>query len=372
MRLITILALFAIAAPSEAAPRDLSKLLEPIRKQHEVPALGGAIVKGGKLEAIGAVGVRKLGSDKAVTVDDLWHLGSCTKAMTATLLARAVERGDFAWETTLPKALPAFKGMDPGYRDVTLDDLVRNRGGAPADLSADGLWMRLWQRKGTPTQQRRALANGVLTKAPLFPRGEKYLYSNAGFAIAGYALEVKAKKPWETLMRKELFEPLGMKSAGFGAPGKGMDQPWGHAAQGARVVPVAPGPQADNPPAIGPAGTVHATLADWSKFVALHLQAAQDGKEDLLLKRATLRRLHTPRKGETYAAGWVVAERPWGGGRVLNHNGSNTMWYCVTWLAPKKGFAVLLTCNQGGPKAAKACDVAAGALIRDVLAQERK
>ena len=77
-------------------------------------------------------------------------------------------------------------------------------------------------------------------------------------------------------------------------------------------------------------------------------------------------RLHTPAvgAGESYAMGWVVTERAWADGTVLTHNGSNTMWYCVAWLAPKKDFAVLACTNQGGGAAQKACDDVAGALIQ--------
>ncbi|MHC4408172.1 MAG: serine hydrolase domain-containing protein [Planctomycetota bacterium] len=368
MRALVLPLLLALLGPAWAGEEDLSAVLEPIRKKHHVPALGGAILRGDRVTAIGATGFRKLGSDKNVTADDLWHLGSCTKSMTATLVGRFVERGKISWDTALPKALPRSKRMDKGYRVVTIEQLLRNRAGVPSDLSADGLWGRLWKREGNPTNQRRTLAEGVLSKPPLSAPGAKYLYSNAGFAIAGYALEVTTKKSWEKLMRDELFKPLGMKSAGFGAPGKGLDQPWGHAVRAGQVIPVAPGPNADNPPAIAPANAVHVSLRDWSKFIALHLQGAQDGEKPLLLKRETLRRIQTAEKGEDYAYGWVVAIRSWGGGEVFWHNGSNTMWFCVVWIAPKKDFAVLLTCNQGGVAATKACDDGVGALIRHVKA----
>jgi hypothetical protein len=71
--------------------------------------------------------------------------------------------------------------------------------------------------------------------------------------------------------------------------------------------------------------------------------------------------------GTTYAMGWLVLDRPWGGGRVLMHNGSNTMWYCVVWMAPEKDFAALIATNQGGDRAARACDEAATLLVRKVL-----
>ena len=46
------------------------------------------------------------------------------------------------------------------------------------------------------------------------------------------------------------------------------------------------------------------------------------------------------------------------------------MWYAVAWLAPKRDFALLVVTNQGGDPAAKACDEASSALIRDWLARQ--
>ena len=147
--------------------------------------------------------------------------------------------------------------------------------------------------------------------------------------------------------------------AGLGTPGK-LDQPWPHFANGQP----APnnGPTVDNPEVMGPAGTVHCSISDWAKFVADQLRG--DRGERALLKPESYRQLHTPAIGGDYASGWLIAERPWGGGTVLNHAGSNTMNYAVVWLAPKRDFAVLVCTNQGGESAAKATDEAAAALIK--------
>src|SRR5438552_2126923 len=70
---------------AEEAPDDLMVKLEEIRKDHGLPAIAVAAIRHGKLVINAASGVRKLGSDEAVTIDDQWHLGSCTKSMTAML-----------------------------------------------------------------------------------------------------------------------------------------------------------------------------------------------------------------------------------------------------------------------------------------------
>ena len=349
--------------PERAAIVELGAVLEPIRAKYDIPALAAAIVSRGELEAVGVCGVRKRGSDVKVTLDDRFHLGSCTKAMTATLCAILVEKKQLAWDSSLVDAFGAnVKESKPAWKSVQLQHLLTNRSGAPANLDADGLWLRLFTSTESPLLQRLELAKGVLAREPESAPGQKYLYSNAGFSLAGAMAERATKCDYEALIRRELFVPLGMTSAGFGPPGNGvdLDQPRGHRPDGG-TVPWGPG--SDNPAAIAPAGRVHCSISDWAKFIALHLDA-ENGRARLLTAES-FTRLHTPASGpgEQYAMGWLVAERAWADGKVLTHSGSNTMWFCVAWLAPKKDFAVLICANQGGDAAQKACDAAAGALI---------
>jgi D-alanyl-D-alanine carboxypeptidase len=369
----------AAAGESVADPAvaDLSSALEAIRRAHKVPCLAALALRGDQAVARGIAGVRSARSPVLATLDDRFHLGSDTKAMTATVVATLIEAGRLDWSTTVGEILAeSVPTMQAAWRPVRIDQLLTHRGGAPADLNADGLWARLWQRQGTPTDQRMQLVRGVVTRAPAVTPGTVYVYSNAGYAIAGAMIERITGHAWEDLMHERLFAPLGITTGGFGAPGTVgvLDQPRGHVASGN---PIEPGPNADNPPAIGPAGTVHMTMGDWARFVALHLRgdAGNPARLPRLLKPESVDRLHRPGDGpgEKYACGWGVTERPWakGGGsadvgRTLTHAGSNTMWYCVAWIAPEKDFAVLIASNQGGDAAAGACDDAAPEAIRMV------
>lgn len=367
----------AVASPASpaaagAAPRDLSPLLAPILERNAVPGLTAAIVAHDRTVAVGAAGVRRAGSPERVTVGDRFHLGSCTKSMTATLCAILVEEGKLSWRSTLADVFPDLAtSMRPTQRPITLEQLLTHRAGIPSDLSVNGLWGKLWAHPGTPTEARRALLEGVLARDLESAPGTAFLYSNASFTIAGHMAEKVTGRSWEELMRVRLFGPLGMTSAGFGAPGTRdvVDEPRGHRADGS---PMDPGPGSDNPAAIGPAGIVHASIDDWAKYVALHLRG--DLGDARLVSAETFRKLHAPADGPPppYAMGWGITDREWGGGRVLTHNGSNTMWFAVTWIAPARDFAVLVACNRGGKSGETACDEAASALIRDHLAATDK
>ena len=200
-----------------------------------------------------------------------------------------------------------------------------------------------------------------LGKAPQHKPGTHYEYSNLGYSIVGAITERVTGKSWEQAMQDEVFGPLGMTSVGFGGtgtPGQ-VDQPWGHHQDG-QPVP-GNGPAMDNPPVLSPAGRVHCTIQDWARFIADQLRGARGGSA--LLQPAGYQKLHTPPFGGEYALGWLVVDREWGGGTVLNHGGDNTMNFANVWIAPHRDFAVLVCVNQSGDKAFQATDEAVGALI---------
>jgi len=351
-------AFFGLDGQNAIPDKRIDGLLEPIRQKYNVPALAGAIVTGQGLAAIGAAGVRKAGTDTAVTVGDQWHLGSDTKAMTATLIGALVEEGKLKWGMTLEEVFPELASlMSAPLKKVTIIELLSHRAGLPANLP----WSFVPNKRTIREQRLAALRTTTSTKLISEP-GAKYVYSNLGYVIVGTMAEKAANASWEELMKNKVFEPLGMTSAGFGGvgtPGQ-VDQPWGHTPDGKPVQ--ANGPDMDNPPVLGPAGRAHCTLADWAKFIADQLRGARG--EKALLKPETYRKLHTPPFDGDYALGWLVTERDWGGGRVLTHAGSNNMNLAVVWMAPLRDFAVLVVTNQDGEAAAKACDEVASALIQ--------
>jgi CubicO group peptidase (beta-lactamase class C family) len=364
--------LLAVSSIAPFAPWTLARSTEKpewqdalgsIREKYALPAIGGAIVTSAGLQGIAVTGVRKIGEEIAATVDDQWHLGSNTKAMTATLAGIAVETGKVRWDTTLGEVFTRESSLKRSpLAGATLTQLLSHWAGLPANPES---WWDVTRSGGNDLKSQRASALALAANLKGRPDpGKEHLYSNWGYVLAGHLLEEVLKHPWEDLMRKGLFSPLGIEKAGFGGlgtPGE-IDQPWPHGQNG-KPMPEN-GPAIDNPPVVGPAGTAHMTLADWAKFIAEHLAGRQGrGK---LLKKETYEHLHTAaQEGQPYAFGWLALERSWGG-QVLNHNGSNTMNCSVAWLAPEKDFAVLACTNQGGDECQKALDAVVGVLIQEV------
>lgn len=261
-------------------------------------------------------GLRAAGHVEPVTPRDKWHIGSITKSFTATLFARAVEVGAIGWETTLGSALPQVPRR---YRALTAIDLLSHHSGLPKDIPLDALFA-MPQREADPRQSRRRFAELALAMKPEAKPRSHMIYSNAGYVLAARMLEEASGLPWEALLRREVLEPLGLSSAGFGPPGStdSFDQPWGHD-QGKPVF-------ADNPAAMAPAGGLHMSVGDLAAWLRVHRDRTA------LLRPESWRLLHTPKFGSDMALGWFAA--PDGG---LWHNGSNTRWYAEVQIDPQTG-----------------------------------
>lgn len=365
--LATVLALTVCSTLRSGAANDLQGQIEAIRAKYNLPALGGAIFTAGGLKEMAVTGVRKRGDATPATKSDLWHLGSDTKVMTATLAGTFVAEKKLAWSDKVVRFFPEIAGqVPPAMRDVTVADVLRHKAGLVENVNAGPL-ARLWNqayRNGALNEQRLAASREALLK-PAYAPGT-FHYSNTDYVVVAAILERISGKPWEELMRERIFKPLGMHSAGFGGlgtPGK-IDQPWPHQVSG---VPMPNnGRTVDNPPFMAPAGEVHCTMADWSKFLADQLRGGA-GLKALLpadIYQAIQSDPAYKGKGEGYGFGWGICNRGWAGGKTLTHAGSNTMNYCICWLAPLKKFGVLVVTNQGGDTAAKAADEVASLLVQ--------
>ena len=334
----------ATAAPltgaSSAAARDAAGFdvaLQAAFDGAETPALGGMVVGPDGAIWTGAKGGRQVGG-AAVGPDDLWHLGSNTKAMTAALYGRLVDKGQASWSATLGEALPDLP-MDAVWKDVTLARVMAHRAGLSDATALGQAW--LMTARADPAalpEQRRALATTMLASPPAGTPGA-FAYANSNYILIGAIIERITGASWEDAMRTELFEPLGINTGGFGAPDG--HQPWGHVG-GQAIDPS--GPVTDNPAALGPAGTVHMSLQDYGRFLRVFLN---DGAG--WLTPETLAVLMQP-VGESqppYAGGWIVPPgQPWAQGACLTHDGSNTLWYASTWVAPAIGKAFVAVSND--------------------------
>ncbi len=218
--------------------------------------------------------------------------------------------------------------MHEGYRDVTIAEVLTHTAGLPREV-------------------------GMLSDPPAHTRGT-YAYSNLGYILLGQIAEKTAGKPFETLVREEIFIPLGMQSAGFGSPASNTqgvaDAPWGHRHDNETHALIAD--NSDNPPIYAPAGTVHASVSDWLKFLKYELKQPRIHHPNLLV---------ADERGQKYTDSAFIEIK---GGFL--HDGSNGFNYARQVLLPDKKAAFVIVSNDGSKYAQQAIEEISVYLIQRI------
>ena len=363
--LLCVVAATLTISASPAAGGELEDKLAEICKSKDVPGIFAASIGPGGIIESATTGVRKRGTEDAITPADQFALGSNSKAFTATLAAVLVDDGAIDWSSTISEVWPD-QPVHGGFKDVTLEQLLSHTGGLQGDLPNGPEWISFFTERLKPEQQRARMCYLLLTKPPQGTIG-KFDYSNLGYVVVAAMLEERGKKPFEQLMQERVFKPLGMNNTEFYSAKK-LNRAkdallWGHETDGGD--PIKPGTLgSENPTVYASCGTIRTTISDWAKFIGWHLN---ETAAPVLKNDKTLRHLHegvADRKGgdEKYGFGWIHFKSSFG--RTLQHAGNNTNQFSLVWVMPEAKRATIVATNTGEKQAFPACDAATAELMK--------
>lgn len=345
----TLAAMLLITGAAAQASFDLQSELDTQREQAGLVGMGAIVMTtDGDILGIAVSGERKSGSGDLIALDDAWHIGSNTKMLTALLYGLLVEEGHLHWGATLPELFPDLADtMHPDWKDVTIEHLLSHRSGLHANPPWTWFETSRHDRRSL-FEQRYELVKKALEAPPPNPVGE-YLYSNYGFMVAGSAIEQNAAGKYddqggqyEDIFRRTLLtgnhaDPD--QTWGFGVPQNG--------AQGHSInlfilkTPAGTGPDADNPAALGPAGTAYVPLEQHALMLTRFLKE-NDLPEDLKTHILS----GWPDDDSTYGLG-IGRKDTETAGMIYGHMGSNTVWVSSVLMAPDLNLVVIVNTNQG-------------------------
>jgi CubicO group peptidase (beta-lactamase class C family) len=274
--------------------QTLTHILTEVIGETKQPAMGGALIIGENIIVKSTVGSAIYKENLPVDMNSRFHIGSITKSMTALLIAILTAENKLSYDMTLEQALPEIPMLDE-YRHVTLHNLLLNQAGIIAfqqmDFEDPKIVAKLWEdipaQWPDPTKQREQVAKLALSLKPIANPGEKAVYSNVGWAIAGLIAEKAAGQSYETLLQQRIFEPLGMNTArvgGWPASEGEPSQPRGHYGSFLTKEAIKPQPLNDAytfPAWMNPSGGVHCSIIDFSLYAQENLIGLQ-GRGKLL------------------------------------------------------------------------------------------
>jgi CubicO group peptidase (beta-lactamase class C family) len=364
----------AQSAPVAGAPSDeLRGVLEGVRAQTGLPSLAAGFSIGDSVMEYAATGYRQWGSDVKVRDNDVYHLGSDTKSMTATVIARLAEQGVLSWDQPIEQLAPNVS-MNPQLKGVTLGMIFSHHSGISGVQFPPGFPTIRNDGNALSIEEKRPWFTFILNQPLTSTPGTKYEYSNNAISAGAFIVEVKTGKTIEQLLKEQLFDPLGMSSCTVGylqpaALEMPMPHIWGPAAP-------TPMPNAGNPRQFDASGQARCSMRDFLVYVRAHVMGETKGG---ILKPESWKNLHTVRytDGLPYALGTVQYSTalPWANGTYFTHSGSNVRNYATLYFAPGTQTAIVIATNIGGDaqgnlaRVAKAEQDAAAAMLPLIAAR---
>lgn len=210
-RLLLTTALLAVSAfASAASPFDA--MLERTVEREDLPGIAMGVVEDGKVVYRRSWGVRGDAAGSRIDPDTLFKIASNSKAMTAALLARLVQQGRLQWDDPVTKYLPQFRMHDPWVtQQIQVRDLLIHNSGL--GLGAGDLM--LWPEPNHFT--RADIIAGLAHLQPVTSFRSGYAYDNLMYVVAGEVAAAAGGKPYDQLMREQVFEPVGLQRCQVGA-----------------------------------------------------------------------------------------------------------------------------------------------------------
>lgn len=312
-------------------------------------------------EAGVSIGVVKQGERRIITYgtanpDSIFQIGSISKTFTGLLLARAVTRGEVAYQTPVRRLLPPGTVRKPAGHEISLVDLATQHSGLPrmpdnfhpanranpyADYHPADLYEYIAKR-------------GVSRSAH-----PPYLYSNLGFGLLGQALAVHAATSYPRLLKEQITRPLGMPDTVISP----SPEQWGRFIQGHS------GSGAHNPvhvwqlDALAGAGAISSTAGDMLTYLDAQLHPDKYPVLAPAIEASHRLRAETT-TGREISLAWQFNMKE----KIFEHGGATAGYTSYAFFCPKGDYAAIVLINTGPNLALPAEQL--GTHIRQRLAGE--
>jgi CubicO group peptidase (beta-lactamase class C family) len=196
-----------------AAPESIDELrarVAVILEREQVPGVGLALVDREGLIWAGGVGVADLDTQKPVTADTVFRVASITKSVVALGVMRLVEQGRLSLDEPLHERMPEIE-MHNRWADT---DPINLAHALEHTAGFDEMRFNEWHGE-EGLSPRDALSINPRSRVSRWRPGTRTSYSNEGYTIAGYAIELATGEPWDRYLEREVLRPLGMHTARF-------------------------------------------------------------------------------------------------------------------------------------------------------------
>jgi CubicO group peptidase (beta-lactamase class C family) len=317
--------------------------LEGQQAYDQVPGVSAAIVHDQQVLWSGGFGRADVAGDRPATAETLYSICSISKVFTSVAVMQQRDRGKLRLDDPVQRHLPWFAlKRAEGEGDVTVEGLLTHSAGLPRESEH-----AYWSAPDFTFPSREEVMRTVGGQEPLYAPATAFQYSNLGLTLAGEVVAATASEPYDAYVRREILEPLGLRSTTPEMP---------EAERGGRLA-TGYGPRnrqgrRDELPffsarAIAPAAGFASNAEDLARFASWQFRLLGGGGTEVL-KATTLREMYRVHWAEPdfetlWGLGFAIQRRD---GKVfVGHGGSCPGYRTHLLLLPDEKVATVVMAN---------------------------
>lgn len=341
---LVMIIMLSTAIKSQITKEELKDILKEAREKFNLPSVASVVLNSKEILISDIQGVCNYNSNQYASLDNYYHIGSCSKSVLANIAGKLIEEGKIDWDTKFFDIYPELKeSAKIDYHNITLIDLFLCQAGIkPFTSNDEGLMMHKLDLE--LKSQRLDFAKYLVDLKPIskFTKGKfEFDYSNAGYTMASLMLEKVAGLTYEQLIEKYIIKELEI-STWFGFPNKiDPKQPWGYMIAEDDLKEYSPENEYKLPFILQPAGDLSMTPLGFAKYIQYQLSGLKDGNE--FLTKEMYHKIHYGYR--RFSIG--VANEEMEGYKFSGMDGSAGTFFCRAIILPETDFAFTIITNAG-------------------------
>lgn len=342
MKKITVMLFLALSVFTQTfllAQTKAEKIDQLISKYNEYRYFNGSALVADNFDVVFKKGYGQANMEWNIpnAADTKHRLGSITKQFTSMLIMQLVEKGKIKLDGKLTDYLPYYR-KDTGDK-ITIEMLLTHTSGIPSYTAETDFIKNVSRKFYKPDDFVKEHCSGDLEFEP----GKQYAYNNSGYFLLGAIIEKITGKSYESVLKKNIFEPLGMNNSGYDLAEPILLKRAAGYQKTFEGYTNAPFLDMSLPYA---AGSLYSTVEDlliWDKAL----------QTEKLLPKKFMNEIFKSRVdglGAKYGYGWSLGKRKIGNEEydVITHGGGINGFNTINYFIPKNGQVVILFSNAGG------------------------
>lgn len=338
-----------LAIVSSAARHDVNYALLDSRLQRlmQKPFMVGlavGVVENGRITFLRGYGVTQAGSSEQVTPQTVFRWASLSKGVAATTVAKLAEQGKIDLNAPISTYNTSLRLPGGAEQRASVIDLLSHR---------LGIYHNAYDPRLESGEDPRVLRSELAQLAPACAPGTCWNYENVAFDAASEIVANVTREPYQTVVPRMLFDPIGMTSASLTREGLESSRSWARPhSTGGRPLQVA-----DSYYRIPAAGAVNSDIKDLALWMLAQMGEMPDVISPKVLSELHARLVQTPNErgrlhmpaGEPlesawYGLGWRSYD--YAGHVIVGHRGGVDGYRSLILFDPQKKSGVVALWNS--------------------------